>query len=49
MGSNCNNGSHGFALNYNRGDGIKQGKGFLDQSFLSEAMDLVRGNGTFLN
>ena len=33
MGSNCINGSHGFALNYNRGDGIKQGNGFLTNYF----------------
>ena len=49
MGFNFINGSHGFAPNYNRGDGIKQGNGFFDQLFLIEAMDLVRGDGTFLN
>ena len=49
MGSICIKGSHGFAQNYNRGDGIKQGNGFFDQLFLIEAMNLVRGDGTFLN
>ena len=49
MGSNYIDRSHGFPPNYNRGDGIKQGNGFFDQLFLIEAMDLVRGDGTFLN
>ena len=49
MVSNCIIGSHEFAPNYNRGDGIKQGNGFFDQLFLIEAMDLVQGDGTFLN
>ena len=49
MGSNYIDQSHGFPPNYNRGDGIKQGNGFFDQLFFIEAMDLVRGDGTFLN
>ena len=45
--SNSINETHGVPQNYNRGDGIKQGNGFFDQLFFIEAMDLVRGDGTF--